>query len=126
MRISKTAVLVTVAFLPTFAGFILIGSALTSLQSFTQLDRLISFGYMSFVDSLEAGGQNGAADSFFFGIGFLLLGSLVLTKSPSFERLARRVACALFLFLAFCLAYVCIHPRIGEVPDRFRAVPEAK
>ncbi|WP_139253260.1 hypothetical protein [Burkholderia ubonensis] len=126
MRISKTAVVVTVALLPTYAGLVFVGSALTSLESFSQFERLISFGYMSLVDSMEAGGLSGLTNLFFSGIGFLLLASLILTKSPIFERAARRVACGLFLFLACCLVYACIHPRIGEVPDYLRSAPTAK
>ncbi|WP_423382614.1 hypothetical protein [Burkholderia sp. LMG 32019] len=126
MKIAKTDVLIAVAFLPAFVGFFLVESVLTELGSFAQLDRLVSFGYMSFVDSLLVGGQRGVADCFFFGVGFLLLAALVLTKSPELERMARRVACALFLFLACCLAYACIHPRIGEVPDGYPSAAVTK
>lgn len=126
MRISKTAVVVIVALLPTYAGLVVVGSALTSLESFAQFDRLIGFGYLSIVDSMEAGGLSGLTDSFFFGIGLLLLASLVLTKAAIFERVARLVACGLFLFLACCLVYACIHPRIGEIPDRYRSAPVTK
>ncbi|WP_164721272.1 hypothetical protein [Burkholderia stagnalis] len=35
----------------------LVGSTLTSLETLKQLNRLISFGYMSLVDSMEVGGH---------------------------------------------------------------------
>ncbi|KVN70930.1 hypothetical protein [Burkholderia ubonensis] len=114
------------AALPCFIGYAVIVSTLLHVETLTQLDRLVSFGYLSFADSLEISDAGGPADFFFGGIGLVLLGSLLLTKVPSVERIARGIACALFLFLASCLVYACLHPRVGEVPDHLRSASTAK
>ncbi|AOJ66425.1 hypothetical protein WJ32_29070 [Burkholderia ubonensis] len=129
MSIRRTVALsvaAALAALSCFIGCAVIVSTLLHVETLTQLDRLVSFGYLSFADSLEISDAGGPADFFFGGIGLVLLGSLLLTKVPSVERIARGVACALFLFLASCLVYACLHSRVGEVPDYLRSAPTAR
>jgi hypothetical protein len=82
----------------------------------TQLQQLLSFRYLSFVDSLEAGGIGGMTNDFFTGVGLLLLGSTLFTKVESVSRLARYVAGVIFTFVAMCLVFASLTPQIGIKP----------
>ncbi|WP_126282748.1 hypothetical protein [Burkholderia stagnalis] len=95
------------------------------IKSWHQLYRLITFDYMSFVDSLDAGG---AANDFFVALAGLAIASTVwvmLTyKSPA--RIPRIVASVVFAFVAFCLVYGVANTRVGQMPDYLRFAPTAK
>ncbi|WP_157381372.1 hypothetical protein [Burkholderia ubonensis] len=105
------------------AGIILV--TIGEVKSWHQLYRLITFDYMSFVDSLDAGG---AANDFFVALAGLTISATVwvmLTyKSPA--RIPRIVASVVFAFLAFCLVYGVANTRVGQVPDYLRSAPTAK
>ncbi|RBB38922.1 hypothetical protein DPV79_16215 [Burkholderia reimsis] len=100
-------------------------ATLGKIKSWHQFYRLITFDYMSFVDSLEAGG---AANDFFIALAGLAIAStiwIVLTyKSPA--RTPRIIASTVFAFVAFSLVYAANHTRVGQVPDYIRAAPEAQ
>ncbi|KVD14113.1 hypothetical protein WJ96_36310 [Burkholderia ubonensis] len=107
-------------------GAVLSIGTLTDLRTTEQFRQLLRFNYMSIADSMEVGGSGSIASMFFTGIGMLLLGCALLAGFGRVAKVARYVTCGLYLFLAFCLVYACLHPRVGEVPDYLRSAPTAK
>ncbi|KAG8150906.1 hypothetical protein BFF94_023995 [Burkholderia catarinensis] len=81
-----------------------------------QLHHLLSYDYMSFVDSHAEGGMGSAASDFFIGVALILIGSVLFTKIEKTSRVARIVAACLFIFVAFSLAYACANHRVGVKP----------
>lgn len=116
MKNRATAIWILVAGIPSMIGLLFVVGTLFDIKSAEQLQRLLSFRYLSFVDSLEAGGVSGMANDFFIGIALLLLGSMLFTKVEKVSRAARVVAGVLFLFVAACLVYACFTPQIGVRP----------
>lgn len=112
---AKIAVIVVVLICSAL-GLLTVVGTLIDLSSIGQIKRLISFNYMSFVDGLEVGGVNGVANDFFTGIALLLIGTILLTRFERTRKAAGIVAGGLFLFVAFCLVYACLNPRIGIRP----------
>lgn len=96
------------------AGIVILATAF-EMKSWQQLYRLATFDYMSFVDSLDAGG---AANDFFVALAALLVSCtiwVVMTwKSPA--RTPRTVMALVFAVFAACLVYGVEHTRVGHVP----------
>jgi hypothetical protein len=107
---------VLVAAVPSFIGLLFIIGTAFDIKSTSQLQQLLSFRYLSFVDSLEAGGISGMTNDFFTGVGLLLLGSTLFTKVKRVSWLARCVAGVIFTFVAICLVFACLTPQIGVKP----------
>lgn len=88
-------------------GVIIVNTAI-SAHSYS---RLLSYDYMSFVDSLD----NGAANDFYTAIGLCLVGSTSLGHFWK-NRTMRIVSSSLFVFISVSLVYALLHLRIGVRP----------
>lgn len=97
-------------------GLLLTVGTLADLRTTDQVARLMSFDYVSFVDSLDVGGLNGIADDFFTGIGLLLVGAVLFTRFEKTATVGRMVAGVLFIFVAMAMIYACLHSRVGIKP----------
>ncbi|MGN6653602.1 hypothetical protein [Trinickia sp.] len=84
--------------------------AVASLTSFNQLQRLLTFDYLSFADSRAIGGTG---NDFFTGVALSLIGSVLFTRVDRMTRIGKTVAGLLLLFVAFTLAFTSLNPRIG-------------
>ncbi|WP_157636516.1 hypothetical protein [Burkholderia ubonensis] len=104
---------------------IMILSTIGDLKSWHQFYRLITFDYMSFVDSVNAGG---AANDFFIALaGLALSSSMWSALTPGARaRIPRIIAATVFAFVAFCLVYGVANTRVGQVPDHLRSTRTAK
>lgn len=85
-------------------------ATLASLTSVDQFQRLLTFDYLSFVDSRAIGG---AGNDFFTGIALALIGSVLFTRVDRMNRIGKSVAGLLLLFVACTLVFASLNPRIG-------------
>lgn len=106
--------LTTVASIISLVGLVFIGETLVSLRSLDQLHRLLSYDYLSFVDSRAVGGMT---NDFFTGVALLLIGSVLFIKVERTHRVGKIVAGLLLLFIALTLVYACLDTRIGIRPS---------
>lgn len=113
MKKNARIVLTTTASIVSLVGLVLSIGTLASLRSLDELHRLLSYDYLSFVDSQAVGGM---ASDFFTGAALLLLGSVLFTRVERMSRVGRAVAGLMLLFVAFTLVYACLNPRIGVRP----------
>lgn len=113
MKKSARIALVTTASVISLVGLVLSIGTLVSLRSLDELHRLLSYDYLSFVDSQAVGGMT---SDFFTGAALLLLGSMLFTKVGRMSRIGQTVAGSVLLFVAFTLVYACLNPRIGLRP----------
>lgn len=97
-------------------GLALVVATLIHLRSVEQLRHLLSYEYMSFVDSQAEGSLGSVANDFFTGVGLLLVGSVLFAKIEKTSRAAGIVAAVFFVFVAFSLGYACLNLRIGVKP----------
>lgn len=113
MKKTAEIALATTASIVSLVGLVLSIGTLASLRSLDQLHRLLSYDYLSFIDSRAAGGM---ASDFFTGAALLLIGSVLFTKIERMSRVGQTVAGLVLLFIAFTLVYACLNPRIGIRP----------
>ena len=97
-------------------GLAFVVGTLSHLRSLDQLQRLLSYDYMSLVDSQAEGAIGGVAGDFFTGIALILVGSVLFTKIEKTRGIAKIVAAFLFMFIALTLGYACSNLRIGIKP----------
>lgn len=113
MKKQALIVLATVASIISLAGLLFSVGTLVSLRSPDQLHRLLSYDYLSFVDSQAVGG---IASDFFTGVALLLIGSVLFTRVERTSHVGKTVAGLLLVFIALTLVYACLNARIGIRP----------
>lgn len=105
-----------VASIISVIGLAFVVGTLSRVRSLDQLHRLLSYDYMSFLDSQADGAVGNVASDFFTGIALILVGSTLFTKIEKTSQTARVVAAILFAFVALSLGYACLNLRIGVKP----------
>lgn len=108
--------LTVVASIVSAIGLAFVAGTLSRVRSLDQLHRLLSYDYMSFVDSQADSAIGSVASDFFTGIALILVGSILFTKVEKTSQPARVVAAILFVFVALSLGYACSNLRIGVKP----------
>lgn len=105
-----------VASLIAIVGLAFVAGTLIRLRSLDQLHRLLSYDYMSLVDSRADGALGGVASDFFTGIALMLVGSVLFMRVAKTGRVARVISALLFVFVAVTLVYACLTSRVGTTP----------
>lgn len=116
MKTRAQIALSVVASIVSVIGLAFVAGTLIRVRSLDQLHRLLSYEYMSFVDSLADGAIGSIASDFFTGIALILIGSILFTKIEKTSQTARVVAAILFVLVALSLAYACFNLRVGVKP----------
>jgi hypothetical protein len=116
MKTRAQIALSIVASIISVIGLVFVAGTLSRVWSLDQLHRLLSYDYMSFLDSQADGAIGSVASDFFTGIALVLVGSILFTKIEKTSQTARFVAAILFVFVALSLAYACLNLRIGVKP----------
>ncbi|CAE6806044.1 hypothetical protein R69619_05433 [Paraburkholderia nemoris] len=116
MKTRAQIVVSIVASITSVVGLAFVAGTLSRVRSVDQLHRLLSYDYVSFVDSQADGAIGSVASDFFTGIALILIGSILFTKSEKAGKAARVVAAVLFVFVALSLGYACSNLRIGVKP----------
>ncbi len=105
-----------VALLIAIVGLVFTGGTLLRLRGLDQLHRLLSYDYMSFVDSQADGALGSVANDFFTGIALMLVGCVLFTRVAKTGRVAGVISAFLFVFVAVTLVYACLTSRVGTTP----------
>ncbi|MFM0437572.1 hypothetical protein PQQ84_13970 [Paraburkholderia strydomiana] len=105
-----------VASIFSLIGLAFVVGTLSRVRDLDQLHRLLSYDYMSFLDSQADGAIGSIASDFFTGIALILVGSIFFTKIEKTSQPARVVAAILFVLVALSLAYACSNLRVGIKP----------
>lgn len=113
MKIRVQMLLATVASIITLIGVTFSVGTLVSVRSVEQLRHLLSYDYVSFVDSLAIGD---VANDFYTGIALIAVGGMLFTKIERTSRTGKWVGGLALLFIAFTLIYACLHTRVGILP----------
>lgn len=116
MKTRAQIALSVVASIISVIGLAFVAGTLSRVRSLDQLHHLLSYDYMSFLDSQADGAIGSVASDFFTGIALMLVGSILFTKNEKTGKPARIVAAILFVFVALSLAYACSNLRIGLKP----------
>ena len=116
MKKRATVALSVVAAALSAMGLAFIGATLTRTRSLDQLRHLLSYDYMSFVDSQADGAIGAVASDFFIGVGLLLVGSVLFAKVEKTSRGATILAALLYALVAISLVYACLNLRVGAKP----------
>jgi uncharacterized membrane protein YwzB len=116
MKTRAQVALSVVASIASVIGLALVAGTLGRVRSLDQLHRLLSYDYVSFVDSQADGAIGSVASDFFIGIALILVGSILFTKTEKAGKTARVVAAILFMFVALSLGYACSNLRIDVKP----------
>ncbi|MFM0646658.1 hypothetical protein PQR14_20225 [Paraburkholderia bryophila] len=116
MKNRAKILLIFLASVVSLIGLLFVIGTIVDIKSIDQVRRLLSFKYLSFVDSLEAGGISGMTSDFFTGVGLLLLGSTLFTRVDKVSRAAHAIAGVVFIFFAACLVYACLTANTGARP----------
>lgn len=116
MKTRAQIALSVVASIVSVIGLAFVAGTLIRVRSLDQLHRLLSYEYMSFVDSQADGAIGSIASDFFTGIALILIGSILFTKIEITSQTARVVAAILFVLVALSLAYACFNLRVGVKP----------
>ncbi|RQS17968.1 hypothetical protein DIE03_36540 [Burkholderia sp. Bp8992] len=112
---AKVALSVAASIL-SVAGLAFVVGTLIHVRNLDQLHHLLTYDYMSFVDSHADGSLGSVANDFFTGVSLVLIGSVLFTKIERTSRGARIVAACLFVFAALSLVYACANLRLGIAP----------
>ncbi|MBN3773903.1 MULTISPECIES: hypothetical protein [Burkholderia] len=112
----KRRITIVVATLFTLIGLVFVAGTFANLSTPDQLHRLLSYDYMSFVDSLVEHNLGDFANNFYVGVALMLVGGTLLIRVERTRTVARIVTSLLFALLTFSLVYACLNPRIGTLP----------
>jgi hypothetical protein len=116
MKARAQIALSIVASIISMIGLAFVAGTLARVRSLDQLRHLLSYDYMSFVDSQADGAIGSIASDFFTGIALVLVGSILFTKIEKTSPVAKIVAALLFVFVALSLGYACSNLRVGVKP----------